>query len=813
MRTLPLRLPAIDGESLPGYITRYAQCFATQPGDVICALGLEEVDRYGVWLSPDQLRGVAHATGLDGAAAEGMLLARYRGRAFGHPPGDTPITLTREIAAREVSVWTTRLCPHCLGEDGAWRVGWQLSWSVACTRHRVLLVRRCSRCQAAPRVGSRTAWPRDHAGDLADSARCARRQRGKLCRAPLTTTTVAADPVLVTAQGRIDALLDGTQTSPRLAGQQLDGPVYLRDLRTLAVLLHALAPARDAPTTQAEQACGGSRRTLDDPLSLADVLPQALALADLPDPEALADTVRELADRHYRARKTPLWELIRRAAMSPTLTGALRRGCNQAAYTTPSRRIGLHPRAYRRPTDLDDRLQARHVPQLFWAADYQHKLAGLFDFDDFSARLARRFCSVLLARMLAPLDWPGAVGYLDFPPRFINDGYNTTFAKLRAHDRYDRLAAGVKQIANQHVAAGPIDYKQRRMLLADWSGIDPATWQLLAARTRARSPDTPTRASLWLWCELTSGHEHAAPIAPSNPEINRQTEFERRHIPALRQPLTLLGELLLNTPPDARSTLTNRLAAALHQQGQLPGHSRLDSVDTLIAERILAITSAHTGIDTPSLTTPSSGSRAPAAVTHARLLAGALLRYNAHASWTAVAAILGGSPNRLANSHRAYSATIARDTTLAAELEQLTRDLTDWNSPLPVTPRRPHNERMPEIAAAIRAHATTLLPTHLAPRASMLACRSHTDLTWPQIAALHDLPAAQPALTRATVARHHCDTDFAERYHQLLDRAQRVRDAAGYSTAQLARGLTTRPRQENPMTAQQETSCQTRNYD
>src|SRR5207247_4925438 len=111
----------------------------------------------------------------------------------------------------------------------------------------------------------------------------------------------------------------------------------------------------------------------------------------------------------------------------------------------------------------------------------------------------------------------------------------------------EQLSARVKQIANRHAATGLIDYKQRRALLASWSGIDSATWQLLAASTRARNPDTVTRASLWLWCQLTSGDQRAAPITPPNPRLHRQTEFERRHIPALRQPLTLLGELLLNT--------------------------------------------------------------------------------------------------------------------------------------------------------------------------------------------------------------------------------------------------------------------------
>lgn len=43
------------------------------------------------------------------------------------------------------------------------------------------------------------------------------------------------------------------------------------------------------------------------------------------------------------------------------------------------------PRAYRLPDDLNGRLLARHVPQLFSAEEFDRELAGLFDFDDFLA--------------------------------------------------------------------------------------------------------------------------------------------------------------------------------------------------------------------------------------------------------------------------------------------------------------------------------------------------------------------------------------------------------------------------------------------
>ena len=88
MRTLPLRLAPVDGESLPGYVARYSHTFQLPPGDVIIALGLTDGDtvssagRYGVTLSPEQLAHATFATGIPIETLQGMLLSRYAGRAF-----------------------------------------------------------------------------------------------------------------------------------------------------------------------------------------------------------------------------------------------------------------------------------------------------------------------------------------------------------------------------------------------------------------------------------------------------------------------------------------------------------------------------------------------------------------------------------------------------------------------------------------------------------------------------------------------------------------------------------------------------------
>jgi hypothetical protein len=279
MRTLPLRLPPIDGESLPGYVARYAHTFALQPGDVVRALGLDvgtgsvaAAGRYGMSLSHEQLDRATQASGIEAERLQAMLLARFAGRAFARSSASSPVPLAGEAQAHEVLVWSSRFCPRCLREGGAWLWRWQLGWSVVCVRHRVLLLRRCPKCRGVPRIGTRARWPRDRAGELRDPSRCSHRRGRRFCRTVLATAPAVGvdDPELLSAQCRIDGLLDG-RMRPTLAGEELEPPAYLRDLRALSNLVRA----RGDPPPRAS----GADRLLDNPLALATVLPDVIRLS------------------------------------------------------------------------------------------------------------------------------------------------------------------------------------------------------------------------------------------------------------------------------------------------------------------------------------------------------------------------------------------------------------------------------------------------------------------------------------------------------------------------------------------------------
>ena len=825
MRTLPLRLTPIDGESLPGYTARYSHTFQFPPGDTITAIGLVDRDdtiagagRYGVSLSPKQLKRAVVATGVPASTLERMLLTSYAGRAF--EMTSASVMLAEAAQAHEVLTRSSKFCPHCLAENGAWLLQWQLGWSAICARHRVLLARACPCCGTVPRHVLRSTWSRDHRGLLSDPRRCARRVERDLCRTDLATVEVeAVSDAAVNAQRRIDELLD-RGTCPPLAGEQLEPVVYLRCVHALCKLLayHARRPSEISTRPR-------GNRVLDDPATVASVLPEALALADHLDRSTLVDALRELVEARYRHDGATLRIAMLRDVPNP-VRDTIRHALSEAAWSLPLTRLGLHPRVHRRPDDLDARLQARHVPQLFWAENYQQQIAGLFAFDDFTHWHGRRFCSLLLARMITPLDWDAAVRSLDYPDTFINKGYNTTSVKLRANGHFDELTARVKQIANQHAANDLIDYQHRRRLLTDWPGINREIWQLLQSRSRQTrwavdAPSRMIRASVWLWCQLTSGHERAAPIPLPTSNLAHQTEFIRDALPGLRERLLILGQILLTAPASGRDTLPARFEATLRDRGlaiippwltrrqrqQLEKREPRERpkpprVPPAVTDRVLAFVAAHTGVDIATITTGSwfPAAHPPPAVIHARLLAAALLREALPTSWAAIGEAIHHPGVRVASEQRAYRAARQRDPRLADELQHLHHAIDDPALAMPDAPITPHQQRMSRVAQHIQTRATELLAAshgaHIALRASIAACREHTDLTYPAIAAIHATNEAHPALTRAVVARYRqSDPEFAHRYKQLLDHATHARAAAGYTNANLTRALAPQARQ------------------
>ena len=806
MRALPLRLAPIDEESLPGYLRRYGSTFAIAPLDTLRATGLLTDDEppraaghYSLRLTNQQAARFCTATGLEREQLSRMLLWRFEGVAFAALPREDS-TQPKAALGDEISLWTTRACPDCLRADGTWRLRWLLPMSVLCARHERLLLWRCPACKGPLRLGYRADWPRDDRGPEQRATSCWHGVKRGICRCLLheaDSPHVGGNQPLLAAQRRIDRILDG-QAKPMLAGQECEPLQYLRDLRALIRLVQRQTPRRKGPRKTKRQIAAQvyADRT---PPRLAAALPQALAMADLPHPDALCDSIRELADRRYAQHGRVLAAPKERSVsvISPLLREAIVHAGHTASYAQISARFGFDPHRHRRPAELHPDLEARHVPQLYWREDYERELAQLFRFDKFSPSMGRRLCSVLLVRMLTPADWEEASDYLGLPEHFKHKALSATLAKFAGNGSQTKLIETIKRSASHRAASGGlIDYEQRRAHLATWQGIDASTWPYLRPGPRPDfgRPDLPGRrahASLWLWCELTSGHQRAAPLARPD-TLERHWVFKERQLDELRERLLLLGQLLLDTPTAARSSIPTQLAAALSQRGELAAGYQLPTADPIISERVLAHVSAHTGVDVPTLKRPPPrGSSAPAAVTHARILAAGLLRTTALMSPTAIASTIGGSADHLC------TVSLHLNPTVAAELKQLVRAVEDWETPVPLPPNTPHGKRMRGIAMTIKAHATELIAkahgSDLARRTSILACYAHTDLAWATIAALHNVNSAQATFSRAAITHHRrIDPDFDQRYQQLSNRAQELQQAAGFANAQLTRGLTGR---------------------
>ena len=803
MRTLPLRLSPINGESLPGYVARYSHTFQFPPGDVLRALGLDggsgivlAAGRYGAWLSPGQLEHVAVATGIDPATIERMLLSRFAGRAFQQPAGALDTALTAAAQAHEVLIRCSRFCPRCLHDHGAWLLSWQLGWSFACILHGVLLVRRCPSCGTVTKAALRDSWPSEHGGALSDPTRCAHRSSRVLCRAPFASASPATvGDVTLAAQRRINALLDG-ESDPTLAGVQLDPPVYLRDLLTLCNLLHRYA----RPPAQANRSRLLGHRLHDHPDELAAVLPKALALADLPDPDALTDALRELADRRYRADGLTL--LASKAGpISEQFKAVLRRAVSRAVWASASRQLGFHPAAHRRPDDLDQRLQPRHVPQLFWAEEYERDLSELFDFDDFTHWLGRRFCSVLLARMLSPLDWDAAVRYLDFPERFINKGYNTTFTKLRSNDRFNELASRVKRIANRR--RGRVDRLQAAPSASRGLGRGRHR-QLASART-------PTAANI----AVAPRGQATAPrailalaVVPSN-----QRPRARRANPAADHARALRPDRVhpRRAADPARSAADPRRATHCHaRRGSLdpsqpprrstspawtPGRELLPRHDRPADHR----PRSRARWPTPASTSPPSPPHRSDRTHHPP-------SRTPGCSLPGCCAAPRSLPSPRSALPSAVMATTSPTTTCATAARSLTTpawspNSTSWSAPssggacprLRLRARRTTNACVRSPSPSKPTGPTcSIPPTGNTQRA---APASRSAVTTP-ISPATRLPTsttskdAQPSFSHATVVRH-CRTepDFAQRYQQLAEQARRLQRQAGYTRANLRRGL------------------------
>lgn len=220
MRTLPIRIRPLPGESLDSWLETLAERMDTTWGDLVEGIGLatrhEQRRRDYVaaalrGLSVPQLAAVSHSTGVDADVVQSMTFSALLDR----PP--------RSAGARSVPpnslLWLrgfrSRYCAPCLSENGGrWSLWWRLRWAFACERHQCLLQDLCPDCRRAqrtepapsglvPRLGRCTR--RMTNADGRSAARCG----GELC-SPDSLVLDYAHPALRAQAAMRQALETGT---------------------------------------------------------------------------------------------------------------------------------------------------------------------------------------------------------------------------------------------------------------------------------------------------------------------------------------------------------------------------------------------------------------------------------------------------------------------------------------------------------------------------------------------------------------------------------------------------------------------------
>ena len=147
IRTLPLRLPPVAGESIESWLEALAsRCGATW-GELLAAVGLHgesnrvRVAHFTVSPTGEQLAAISYATGVAAAAITAMTTSSLFETATAGAATAGPFALPR-----------SRFCPKCLEDNGGrWQLWWKLRWAFVCPIHRCLLLDACPRCSGDQR--------------------------------------------------------------------------------------------------------------------------------------------------------------------------------------------------------------------------------------------------------------------------------------------------------------------------------------------------------------------------------------------------------------------------------------------------------------------------------------------------------------------------------------------------------------------------------------------------------------------------------------------------------------------------------------
>ena len=598
-RSLPLRTPIVDGESLDSWVEATARRSGMSARRLLNAFGLRPRELPGhqyhalvLGTPPPVLRRMERQAGFPAGRLDAAIVDRYV------PLGWEPLR-------------GCRYCPRCLSDhlgcdhSGHWRARWRLPWVFACTEHRLLMPDRCLGCGRLPRRHLSNPTGLNPPGTCPNLIR-----RGEVCGTDLTATPFQAlparDPRLAAQRWLDDRLVD-------LDNGDADAVTDLVDLQAVITWIrsrttphdfHQYGPAAlEAFTRYITQRKDGRRpeqHAFTDPLLVASVVTRAVALVRADAPKKILPVLVPLLGTSghvpVNARGRPQAmriSITRWRTLSPGLRRRLLHGAD--AQLAPLDRLRL------RTVTTDPRLpdpqgpesecvleRVRWVPQLLWP-DWTVRLlpAGGVHPDTLRAVVSAALLvpghpERQLARIAAGLQ----------PPTHF--GAAVTSALRRLTQRDSAVLEVICRLADHlDTHRGPIDYQRRRALIGT-DLLDRDQWWQVCFTAHAHPGEDRRHldARRYLY-QLLTGADLTSPAAgplqlPTSNDRNVYLAFTNSLTTPLRQQLREYAAAQLRSL-GIREPVTwappGHLADGLRLPGRDPDDIDLDTVHAMIVDQ------------------------------------------------------------------------------------------------------------------------------------------------------------------------------------------------------------------------------------
>ncbi|WP_277243295.1 TniQ family protein [Mycolicibacterium obuense] len=549
IRTLPIRLAPIEGESIDSWLEAIADRTHTAFGDLLHAVGLpaRKPSGDGSWilrLTSDEREALTLATGTSPSFLDSMTLSTYFGRAI---YVDTPV----EALGRGF-LWGrgsgSRFCPMCLSDNsGRWQLKWRLRWAFACTTHHCLLIDACASCGSVQRN-------RPHIGRFVPqpslcAARAPQARNHQRCGGDLTTIQPAMfDPQhpVMRAQRVVDEVIAAeTATFGVYANHPQPRMNVLADIRAIAGrALRYGAPedmAEHVPAdllkqyhlmlAEAELVSGGmlgpGLRVPARTITAAVGVVAALSALDSPSIPSSAAALRWLvAASRERGHVVSATNVGWGRRSSPVLVGIQLKSLERFLKPSDQLRYGIASHLPARPrTVTTAKCLAARLPTALWPV-WSLRFA-IPHCDQRHLRMGLSASVLLIGRRITLTE---CVSMVDSS---LTGGAVSRILQLLQHqEQWCEIRAGMTKMATYlEQQAPPIDYRRRRCL--DYSDLLPVRVWVQICRDTGSTGAHQARALVarcFLYERLSGRVADTAPFADDTTHFRRATNDFAGHM-------------------------------------------------------------------------------------------------------------------------------------------------------------------------------------------------------------------------------------------------------------------------------------------